>query len=210
MCEVTLLREDEYGHKGIDKNTLIKRAVVDSGDYRRKYDNATENPKVNKALYDSAKFILNDRSGSHYESMRWIDGNTGKIIASFDSMGRLPELTGEEHEMKVEYGANIINKLKGYNNIIVIHNHPNSTAPSAGDLNSACDRGYSLGFVACHDGRVFKYRSNQKISLSIYDTYWADYRSEGLEVVNAQMKAIQKIANNSDIYVTEVNKNGMV
>jgi hypothetical protein len=47
---------------------------------------------------------------------------------------------------------------------IIIHNHPNSTAPSAGDFNSAFSHGYTLGFVAAHDGRLFKYASQQEIN----------------------------------------------
>jgi hypothetical protein len=92
--------EDEYGHKGIDKETLIDRVVIEGNDYRRKFDNCTANKEVNKALFDSAKEILTARSGTRYESMRWIDGNTGKIVAAFDSMGVLPRLTGKNHEYK--------------------------------------------------------------------------------------------------------------
>ncbi|MDR0974486.1 MAG: hypothetical protein LBL80_02210 [Ruminococcus sp.] len=198
------MREDELSHKGVDRAVQINRTIIDSNDYRRKFDNATDNPKLNKTLYECAKEILYDRSGTHYESMYWIDGGTGEIITSFDIMGKIPALTGKEHELVVEYTDRVLHKLKGHNNVVVIHNHPNSTAPSAGDLNSANDHGYSLGFVAAHDGRLFKYSSNQEINVTMYDLYWTELCNDGFDETIAQIKAIEKIARNADIFVTEV------
>jgi hypothetical protein len=130
------MREDESSHKGVDRTTQIDKSVIDSNDYRRKFDNATDNPVINKTLYDSAKEILENRSGTRYETMHWIDGDTGKIIIKYDSMGKDKKFSGEKYEFKVDYGKSILSKLAGHNNIIVIHNHPNSTAPSAGDFNN--------------------------------------------------------------------------
>ncbi|MDR0903006.1 MAG: hypothetical protein LBM59_00020 [Ruminococcus sp.] len=196
--------EDELGHRGVDKAALIDRAVIDSNDYRRKFDNATDNPKLNKALYDVAKILLYDRSGSLYESMYWLDGITGEIITKFVSMGRIPKLTGKDHELKVEYSDGLLKKLRGHTNVTVIHNHPNSTAPSAGDFNSACIHNYTMGFVAAHDGRLFKYASNELINSNIYEKYWREYVEDYFEEVEAQKLAIDKIAQNSDITFEEV------
>ncbi|MDR0986953.1 MAG: hypothetical protein LBL98_04580 [Ruminococcus sp.] len=199
-----MLLEDELSHKGIDKAVQINKVIINSNEYRRKFDNATDNPKVNKTLYECAKEILYDRSGSTYESMWWIDGETGEVIAKFNSMGKIPALTGKEHELKVTYGGNILRKLKGYNNIIVIHNHPNSSAPSVGDFNSAYLRGYSMGFVATHDGRLFRYSSHQKISDYMYDFVWKKYISRGYAELEAQIMAIEQFARDSEITFEEV------
>ncbi|MDR0946212.1 MAG: hypothetical protein LBM87_00495 [Ruminococcus sp.] len=203
-------REDEYSHKGIDRAALIDKSVIESSDYKRKFDNATENPQVNKTLYTSAKEMLYDRSGTHYESMRWIDGETGEIIAKFDNMGRIDALSGKDHELKVEYGANTLHKLKGHNNIIVIHNHPNSSAPSAGDFNSAFVRGYALGFVATHDGRLFKYSSAELISEILYTKYWQRNIARHYDEVDAQIIAIKELSRNLKITFKEVIHNDMV
>jgi hypothetical protein len=198
------MREDEYSHKGIDRAAQIDKKLIESNSYRRKFDMATDNPQVNKTLYDSAKALLYDRSGTRYESMRWIDGDSGDIITEFDSMGRLPELTGKDHELKVSYGDSVLHKLKGHNNIVVIHNHPNSTAPSAGDFNSAFLHGYSLGFVVTHNGRVFKYTSNESISDILYAKYWQRYVDQHYDDVEAQKKAIFDISRNFNITFEEV------
>jgi hypothetical protein len=200
----TLLREDEYSHKGLDRAALINKTIIESNDYRRKFDNATDSPALNKLLYDLAKELLYKRSGTRYESMRWIDGDSLEVIAEFDSMGSIPELTGADHELKVEYGENVLHKLSGHNNIVVLHNHPNSTAPSAGDFNSAYKRGYSLGFVVTHDGRLFRYTSSHLISNSTYEVYWQEFVDDGYDEVDAQIKAIRKFEANNDIRFTEV------
>jgi hypothetical protein len=196
--------EDEYGHRGIEKALQINKTLIDGNEYRRKFDNATPDPRVNKTLYEKAKEILHDRSGTRYESMCWIDGDTGKVIFTFSDMGRLPGLTGQDHEYKVEYSDNILHRLRGYNNIIVLHNHPNSTAPSAGDFNSACDHGYAMGFVVTHDGRVFSYSSRKQISDRIYNNYWLEFSDIYLDHVEAQIKAIEKIGVNADITIKEL------
>jgi hypothetical protein len=98
---VKSLYEDELSHKNIERKLQINSTVIESAEYRRLFDKATLNPAVNKTLYKLAKEILYDRSGTAYESMRWIDGDTGKIIAAFDDMGKIPELIGDEHKYKV-------------------------------------------------------------------------------------------------------------
>jgi hypothetical protein len=198
------VREDEFSHKGIDRTVQINRAIIDSNEYRRKFDNATDNPLVNKTLYTSSREILYDRSGTYYESMYWIDLETGEVITKFTSMGNVPHLTGKDHELKVEYPDGVLHKIRGYNKIAVIHNHPNSSAPSVGDFNSAFMRGYTVGFIAAHDGRVFKYSSNIIISEEAFDFSWQKYRTRGYDDYDAQILTINKYARNNDITFEEV------
>jgi hypothetical protein len=198
------VREDEYSHKGIERTAQIDKTIIESNDFRRKFDNATNNHTVNKTLYLSAKEMLYDRSGTMYETMYWIDGDTGSVITKFDKMGRNKDLTGKNHELKVEYGRNILNKLRGYNNIITIHNHPNSSAPSAGDFNSANKHGYRSGFVVTHNGRLFKYSSERVITDNLYQVYWLEFVEAGYGEIEAQIKAIEKISDTGDINFTEV------
>lgn len=198
------MREDEYSHKGIDRATQIDKAVIESSDYRRLFDNATDNPILNKTLYNCAKEILFDRSGTRYESMRWIDGETGKVLLKFDSMGKRNNLIGKQYELKVLYNESLLQKFIGHNNIVVIHNHPNSTAPSAGDFNSAFKHNYKFGFIAAHNGRVYKYRSNEEIDVDLYDAYWQDCVRNGFDEINAQLVTISKFSENSNIFFTEV------
>ena len=70
----------EYQRYGRNKETLVNKSYIESGEYRRKFDNATDNRKLNKALYDAAKTALKHRSGTELEDMYWFDGETGEII----------------------------------------------------------------------------------------------------------------------------------
>ena len=72
----------EYQRYGRNKTTLVNKTYIHGGEYRRKFDKATENAEVNKALYNCAKSALKHRSGTVYEDMYWIDSKTGSIILS--------------------------------------------------------------------------------------------------------------------------------
>ena len=50
--DVVALENQRYGR---NKSTLVNKTYVDSGEYKRKYDSATDNKEVNKSLYDCAK-----------------------------------------------------------------------------------------------------------------------------------------------------------
>jgi proteasome lid subunit RPN8/RPN11 len=201
------MREDEYSHKGVDRATQIDKKLIESNEYRRKFDNATDNPKVNKTLYDSAKEMLIERSGTRYESMRWIDGDTGEIIAKAEYMGKSDKYSGSEFEEKVLYDdAKLSKQLNNHVNILTLHNHPNSTAPSSSDLNSMVIRHYRLGFVVTHDGRLYKYSANDTISSTVFDMVVSDFLDDGYSINEAQLLAYENFAKNSDISVMEVTK----
>jgi proteasome lid subunit RPN8/RPN11 len=199
------VREDEYSHKGLDRKTQVNRAYIESNEFKRKFDNATDNPTVNKVLYDSAKEMLYDRSGTRYESMRWIDGDSGKIIAKAEYMGKQDKYKGEAYEERVLYDDNKLKRqLSGHNKIITIHNHPNSTTPSTSDLNSTAKRGYSVGFVVTHDGRLYKYTAEEEINHKVFDMTMTKYINDGYNVNEAQILAYENISNNTKINVKEV------
>ena len=76
--DVVAQEEQRYGR---NKNTLVNKTYIEGGEYRRKFDNATDNQSVNKSLYDCAKKALKHRSGTLYEDMYWVDGTTGEAVA---------------------------------------------------------------------------------------------------------------------------------
>lgn len=189
----------EYQRYGRNKDTLVNKTYIDSSEYRRKFDNATENAFVNKSLYDSAKASLKHRSGTLYEDMYWIDGNSGKVIFS---------VTDSTTEEGIPYTDSIKRHVKASNNIITIHSHPGSMPPSASDLNSNFFNNYKLGFVACHNGRVFGYTSDEAISEELYTMYIQKNINEGCDDFTAQMNALNRLSENYKIKIWEVSHNG--
>ena len=184
--------EQRYGR---NKDTLVNKTYVDSGEYKRKFDNMTDNPAVNKSLYDCAKKVLKHRSGTLYEDMYWIDGDTGKIILG---------ITDSTEERGIPYSDRIMEAIKGKNNIITIHTHPGSMPPSAEDFNLNFDYNYSLGVVACHNGKLFVYKSDGEISKTLYNLYIGDFEAEGLNEYEAQIATLEKLKENHDIDFWEV------
>ena len=187
----------EYQRYGRNKNTLVNKSYIESGEYRRKFDNASDDPAVNKVLYDCAKKALKHRSGTELEDMYWIDGDTGSIIYSaLDST----------EERAVEYTLKIKNILRKENGrkIITLHTHPNSMPPSIEDFNSCFAHGYDSGYVICHNGKVFRYHAKECVSPALYKLHIQNYLDDGYDEFEAQIKTLEKIKSNYAIYFEEV------
>ena len=186
------LENQRYGR---NKVTLVNKTYIESGEYKRKFDNISENKAVNKTLYDCAKAALKHRSGTKFEDMYWIDGNTGEIIASALNEKETSGVAKSKRRNKV---------LARYGNIYAIHSHPASMPPSATDFNCFFEPGYSKAFVACHDGTLYSYTSEQEVSIELYNLYVSKFASNGYSEKEAQLKALAKLKENHKIDFWEV------
>ena len=193
----------EYQRSGRNKKTVINRSYISNGEFRNKFDKITDNMIVSRVLFNKAKEMLIHRSGTRYEDMYWIDGDTGEIIA-----GILDAATEEE----IVYTSSVVKKMYGRKHIIAMHTHPNSMPPSIPDFNSFYEHSYDKGIVVCHDGKVFTYTSRQIVRESLFDLMIAEYYDEHYnESVNtkqfefeAQLHVLNEIARSYDIDFKEV------
>lgn len=183
------LENQRYGR---NKDTLVNKTYIDSGEYKRKFDNATDNPEVNKSLYDCSKTALKHRSGTEYEDMYWLDSESGRIVFS---------ILDSEEKRAIIYSEKIKQSISNRTNLLTLHTHPSSMPPSASDLNSCCENKYKMGFVACHNGRIFGYTSNELINERIYDMYIQNFIKNGYEEFDAQLSALEKLAQFLDISI---------
>lgn len=191
----------EYQRYGRNKATLVNKTYIDGGEYRRKFDSVSDNADVNKSVYNCAKSALKHRSGTVYEDMYWIDSETGSIIASEINSATQQEIVYSEATKKL-----VSSYEKG--KIVTIHTHPNSMPPSVADFNSCFRNGYKQGYVACHDGKVFAYTSEQEVSEELYSLYISSYISEGSSEYEAQIKTLEKLRENHLIDFWEVTQYG--
>lgn len=189
------LENQRYGR---NKNTLVNKTYIESGEYRRKYDSATDNPAVNKILYDCAKRALKHRSGTVFEDMYWIDGDTGEVIL---------KVTDSNIPRGIAYTDRIRNAIKNKTNIVTLHTHPSSMPPSVSDLNSCFRNQYRMGFVACHDGTVFGYSVNEPINDRIYNIYIQKLAGGGHSEYDAQRLTLIKLMDAYDFNFWEVGSN---
>jgi hypothetical protein len=184
--------EQRYGR---NKNTHINNSYIKSGEYRRKFDEISDNPKLNRKLYCLAKKMLRHRAGTMYEDMYWLNPDTAAVIAA--------EIDGEQEE-KIEYSETTIRSVENVKGLMTIHSHPNSYPPSADDFNSNYEHGYVMGIVCCHDGKIFVYRANEYVDLELYTAYVQKYKMEGNNEFEAQMSALRIIMKNTDIAFREL------
>jgi hypothetical protein len=192
MIEQEIREDSRYGR---DKSTAINHTYIDSGEYRRKYDNISDNIELNRNLYQSAKKMLNHRSGTDFEDMYWFDGNTGKEFTSIIDMTE-PSV--------VKYSPDFLKKYRNINFKITIHNHPRSTPPSIGDFQSAYRNGYSEGIIACHDGKIFAYSNIKEPTKDIYDVLINEFMAAGYSEYTAQIKTLNEMSNRGLLRFREV------
>ena len=187
----------EYQRYGRNKDTLINNTYINSGEYRRKFDDITDEPKVNRVLYQKAKEMLKHRSGTMLEDMYWIDAATGEVVAS--------ELNSQ-FEQKIIYSNSTINKLSKVDNdrLITMHSHPGSFPPSFGDFNSAVANKYKLSLVICHDGKIFGYKANEEIRKSLYEAFILKYKKLNYDEYESQIMALNDLKESYDIDFWEV------
>ena len=153
---------------------------------------------MNRVLYSKAKEMLEHRSGTLFEDMYWIDGETGKIVA---------KALDERTERKITYTEEILKAIAHRDNLITLHTHPSSMPPSTADFNSAFEHGYSIGLVICHDGTVYAYSSKQIIPSKLHEIYMKRFVRTGYTEKEAQLMALDEIKRNHDIDYWEVQPN---
>lgn len=127
---------------------------IKSDEFRNKFNRITDNSNVNKALRQYAEAMLTHRKGTDGEDLYIIDANTGKLIlrktTGTDNLG--VALTSEEVE-----GL----RKNHFGNMIALHNHPSNVPPTGSDYCAAGYRGYSMGLVITHNGKVYTYKAGE-------------------------------------------------
>ena len=192
--------EDEEQRYGRSKDTAINRAYINSGSYRRKFDLISNSPELNRLIYQLSKKMLEHRSGTKYEDMYWIDAAAKTVVA---------EETGSSYKEQIIYSDSIRSRIQRYENLVTLHSHPNSYPPSINDLNSNFINHYGLGIVVCHDGKIFKYASNQEIRVDYYKMVVEKYLKKGYNEYEAQIEALEDLTGKFDIMAEEVADNGV-
>ena len=147
-------------------DTVVNKKMLKSSQYRRKFENVSEDTKLNRTAWKVSQRMLEHRSGSRYEDLAFIDSISGKSIVneSYDA------------ESKAKPSKAMLKMLKDadHGTIIAIHNHPGSSVPSIPDLRVYIQRGYKKGIIVCHDGKVYIYsidveKYNEPIAASALD-----------------------------------------
>lgn len=135
----------------------INEEYIASQEYRMKYHGITGDHKIDDKIYEYAKEILENKSGSVFEELVLLDADTGDLILA---------IRDSKIENKVVYTQKIESIIKSEKkkgrNIIAIHNHPEGYPPTADDAVSALVRGYNKGVVCGHNGKLYTYEPSRR------------------------------------------------
>ena len=136
------------------QETIINKSVIESPEYRRRFNEISDSDRANRKAWQLAKEMLEHRSGTRYEDIAFINYSTGKAKIN---KGYHKENTAKPNKPMMEMLEN-----SSPNTIIAIHNHPGSSVPSIPDLRVCMQRNYKKGIVICHDGKIYAYSVNKE------------------------------------------------
>ncbi len=185
----------EVQRYGRNRKTIINHSYIDSGEYRNKFDQISDDKDLNRKVYQIAKKMLKHRSGTLFEDMYWLDINTLEVVASE---------TKQKVESKIKYSKRTRKIISKNKNLLAIHTHPNSMPPSMNDFNSALKNKYKICIICCHDGKLYIYNSKKHIVDFFYKGTIAKYKKIGCDDFESQIRALSEFQGNGDISFKEV------
>ena len=131
-----------------NKNTEVEWDYINSDDFKKAFDNLTENKELNETLYNSAIEILEHRDGTVYEDLYMIGLNNEFILKNTTENKPYRASFNQEQEEQ---------SLKNRDNFITLHNHPNGAPPSHIDFNHSFNKLYPFGISLGHNGAIYKF-----------------------------------------------------
>ena len=123
---------------------------IGSPGYRRAFD-FFDDDELGDAACDTARDMLRHRSGSVMEDFAAISASSKTVVTKMTSSSE-PKMAALSRE-----NIRVIDNAKR-GDLISVHNHPESMPPSFKDFLRVSHRSFRYGLIACHDGRVIRYR----------------------------------------------------
>ena len=158
--------KEESKPKYLYKDTVVKKSLLKSSAYRKKFNQISGSTKINRIAWNISKDMLNHRSGTRFEDLAFVNIVNGQYAVNKDYE--------VENKAKMNKPMKQLLEESESGTIIAIHNHPGSSVPSIPDIRACIQRGYKKGIIACHDGKVYVYsvdpeRYNEPIAMSTLD-----------------------------------------
>lgn len=157
--------------------------AVNSKAYHDKFEAMPYPKPVRESAYRQAGRILRDRDGTDGERMAVVNARTGEVVAdtfAYDVERGQVNLLPADAKKAAECP----------DGVLVLHNHPGSSYPSAQDILSAA-RNVSVkgSVVACHDGTVYLIEADDP---TVVAEYWKLYN--GLKDAAPDRATLSKLA----------------
>lgn len=173
---------------------------IKSEEFSKKFNQITDNSKVNDQIRTYAQTMLTHRKDSDFEDLYIIDSETGKLLF---------RKTNSDIKLMVDVKENEIDEIlrNHKDKMIAIHNHPTNILPTGADFSAAGYRGYKFGIVVTHDGRVFKYAAGKKPFMAeLLDRRIEKYKQAGYNssIEEAHIRALNEFSEEYGISWEEI------
>lgn len=142
------LEAAEENSKNRYDSTAVSPFVKTSG-YRNLYNNLDESVDIQRTVCKKAREMLAHRSGTKFEDMTFINTATGEALTRAD-------YEVENQVLPSKRMRRMASEAEPHT-VIAIHNHPGSSVPSFTDIQTAYERNYKYGLIACHNGKIMRY-----------------------------------------------------
>lgn len=135
-----------------NSDNKVDLEYISSKEYHNKFKGITGDYKVDEQIFKQSQAMLVHRNKTDKEDMCLIDSRTGSIV------GRQ---THSKSDFCVDYNESLNEAIKNNprNTLISIHNHPTNNPPTGSDIVTNGSKGYKLGVVVTHNGKVFTYKA---------------------------------------------------
>lgn len=167
---------------------VVDLDYIKSEDFRKKFNQITDNSAVNDALRKYATAMLTHRNGTDGEDLYIIDTQGNLVIRKISGKNELGVKISEDESSAL--------RMRYPNGAIGIHNHPTNILPTGSDFAAAGYRKYKFGIVATHTGKVYKYAVGNKPFLPrMLDDRIDKYTKSpyNLNVEKAHMRALNEM-----------------
>lgn len=177
----------------VQYKSTVASDFVKNPEYRKLYNMVDDSPEVQRIACKQARTMIEHRAGTKFEDLTYINTETGKHMTRTDY-----DVEGQVIPNKPM--RDMVMNAKPYT-IVSVHNHPGSAVPSMADIDSAYEKKYKYGIIACHNGNVFKYQVTGE-----YDKLYVDMLLDKLHIAlyndggknnEALQQAIEELKSNN-------------
>lgn len=197
--------EQEMANPNSNENTAINLKIISSAEYDLKFKTDDVRTSDCKKIAAHSREILNKRNKSEYEDVFAYNIDTGKIING--DVPNQPQTANRSRAMEELVVSN--------SNYIVVHNHPKSGMPSAGDLTGLLKtwKNSKCCYVICHNGDVWRYKIDHNavqkfdnISTLDYnrDSNMEDVRNAIINKTDPELEAAKRISKKYGLIIERV------
>nr|DAZ40258.1 MAG TPA: minor capsid protein [Caudoviricetes sp.] len=180
--------------RGISKKKMslvdakVSPDLVNSKEFKAKFNNITGNPKVDRQLYEHAKAALTHRSGTYGEDLY--------LVSIVDGSTKLAHTSSKEY-LGVTPTSDLHKAIKDNapGTLFSVHNHPSNVPPTGSDFSASEARQYAGSIVALHNGGVYYYKhGHSSFTAREFDTSVKRRRQKGLTEHTATIATLEEFS----------------